>query len=920
VPATLPLPRHREKVLAHAERQLASQGKLNSAELLTLYKKFLKIENHRLLLRHKAGGGGRQIAHDRAALLDVILRHLFEAALRNMADHTIAEHLTLVAIGGYGRGELNPFSDVDIMFLQPKLTGERLGKSNDVVQAILYMLWDVGFKVGHSTRTIPAAVQEANANMLSKTSLLEARYLTGNKQQFEEFRREFDRQCVRGHEADYIRQRIENQAERHNKFGRTVYMQEPNVKSGCGGLRDYQNLLWCAYFTHHVSNEVGLVEINILDDTERRQLVAAYDFLLRVRTDLHYLNRRAADILTHPFQVQVASRLAYPQKNVLRRSEAFMKDYYRHARTIFYLTELAAERLYFANNGATPRKRLLAFLRPAKPTEKFDGFVTKDGRIYAENETVFDADSGRLMRLFQHAQLRKLTLSPELQQLVRRRLKLVDRTFQYARANRDVFTAILSRKGEVGRILRMMHELDFLGRYIPEFGQLTCLVQHEFFHRYTADEHTLVCIDKLDELIDTTHPKLQGYRALFQKLDDPLVLYLALLLHDTGKAANAKDHTEISAVLAQKVARRLQLLPDRRRALILLVDQHVLLSNTAQRRNLDDPATITEFASIVQSHRNLDALMLLTLADGQGTGDENWSDWKESLVWQLYHTTAAYLTSGPAFFQQQRVERQELKESVRKKLTKDFEAEIDAHFRYMPESYFESATIAEVVAHLRLFREFLERRFADPTLGLAPAIRWIPHLEQGHSELWIVAWDREGLLSAIAGSLALERLNILSADIYTRGDSLVLDIFRVCNTDFKAVTEERTRSRVEKNLAQALMRADYDFTPQLATAKGGRKQLAQEIDFPTRIAIDNHSHPTLTVVDLQTPDRLGLLCDVLKGFSTLHVNISSSRITTEKGAAIDSFYVTDRAGRKISSRESMARLTQTLQHYASAKP
>jgi [protein-PII] uridylyltransferase len=262
------------------------------------------------------------------------------------------------------------------------------------------------------------------------------------------------------------------------------------------------------------------------------------------------------------------------------------------------------------------------------------------------------------MRLFHYEQKRAERISPELQQLIRRRLHLVDRTFQYAKANRETFLSILSKKGETGAVLRSMHQVDFLGRYIPEFGELTCLVQHEFFHRYTADEHTLVCIEKLDALLSTDDPKLQGYRKLWHQLEDPAVLYLAILLHDTGKAANVRHHAEASALSAQRVAVRLQLAPSQRRMLIFLVDHHSTLSNTAQRRNLEDPATIEEFAGLVCSQTNLDALMLLTLVDGQGVGDDDgWSDWKESLVWQTYRSAKLYLADNVEFFRQRRVER-----------------------------------------------------------------------------------------------------------------------------------------------------------------------------------------------------------------------------------------------------------------------
>jgi [protein-PII] uridylyltransferase len=908
--------KHREKVLAHAEAQLALQGKESPAELLALYKRFLKIENHRLRLKHYAGGGGREIAHQRASLVDIVLRHLFDGAAARNAGADLRQ-LSLVAIGGYGRDELNPFSDVDIMFLHSSKAREVPSELNEVIQMILYMLWDIGFKVGHSTRSISGAVKQANIDMLSKTSLLESRHVAGSGELFDEFRAEFVKRCVDGHEKEYILQRVENQTERHGKFGGSVYMQEPNVKNGCGGLRDYQNLLWISFFKERVNSTAELVSKKLLSEVERRRLDRAYDFLLRVRTELHYLNKRGTDVLSLVFQGQAANNFEYPEKNILRRTEAFMRDYYQHARNIYNITEMLAERL---GKGIVDEKRvgILNFFGNGKKTvEHFDGFYSEGDLIYPESREIFGQDPYRMMRVFQHAQQRHLRLSPELQQLIQRRLPLVGRTFQYSRAARETFQAILSRKGEVAPVLRMMHRVDFLGRYIPEFGDLTCLVQHEFFHRYTADEHTLVCIGKLDSLIDTPNPKLKDYRILFQKLEDAYVLYLAMLLHDTGKATGARYHAEASAVYAQRVAARLQLSSERRKALILLVDNHMTLSDVAQRRNLDDPTTIAEFAEVVKSQANLDALMLLTLADGQGTGDENWSDWKESLVWQLYRSTTQFLEDETSFFRQRRIQREELRQQVGAALPKDFDEEVEAHFQFMPDYYFQTNPPDEIAAHVRLFRAFLEREAKAMENALVPVVKWVPHPEQGHTEVWVCTWDRQALLSKIAGSISVAHVNILSADIFTRGDSLALDFFRVCDTKFQAVEDQRDIQAVEKMLKQALSQEDFDFRPLLLKArKRPGFHLSQELDFPTRISIDNGAHPVYTLVDIQTPDRLGLLYYLLRAFSDSRVNIVLSRITTEKGAAIDSFYVTDIEGRKIRDEDHIVEIHKALQEAA----
>ena len=884
----------------------------DTGELITLYKKFLKIENHRLRLKHQAGGGGREIAQQRAVLVDIVLRHLYNAATHGTAPQEAGCAIALVAIGGFGRGELNPYSDVDLMFLhEAAVVPVQIG---EIIESILRTLWDVGFKVGHSTRSIEGAVKQANLDMLSKTSLLESRFVAGDRALYDAFKAEFEKKCILGHEAEYLAQRMENQRERHIKSGSKVTMQEPNIKSGCGSLRDYQNLIWVSIFTNRAGSTSKLVEMKLLPESERRRLERAYDFLLRVRTELHYLNKRASDTLSHVYQLQVATKLGYEQKSPLRRIETFMRDYYQHSRAIFHITETTASRLSRPGEEPTP-KGMLHFLKRKKKREGFDGFYLADGLLYPESREIFKEDPFRMIRAFQHAQLRHAEFAPELQTLVRRRLQLVDRTYTYARSARETFAAILSRKGEVGRIVRMMHECDFLGRYLPEFAPLTCLVQHEFFHRYTADEHTLVCLEKLDELIDTQSERLQGYREVFKKIEDPFVLYLAMLLHDVGKASNARYHAEASAMAASRIAARLQLQSEQRKMLVLLVDQHILLSSTAQRRNVEDPATISEFAAAVRNQANLDALMLLTLADGMGVGDDTgWSDWKESLVWHVYRSTSRYLAEGEAFFEQRVLERKTTREAVLKRLGAAYAGEVDAHFLFMPEIYFNTFEEMAIASHIRLFRTFFETQDGD---GLAPAVRWIPRPDRGHSELWVCTWDRKHLLAKIAGSLAVAHLNILSADIYTRSDNLVFDVFRVCDTNFQAVTNTRDIALVENTLNESLSREDFDFRAALNKAMHrGSHQLSQELEFPTRIIIDNDTHPVYTVVDIQTPDRLGLLYNILTGFGEADLNIALSRIATEKGAAIDSFYVTNAQGGKIVEAKSVARLQKLLQKAA----
>jgi [protein-PII] uridylyltransferase len=746
--------------------------------------------------------------------------------------------------------------------------------------------------------------------------MLESRFLAGDAELAREFRRQFRSKCVNGYEREYVELRMQDQVARHKKFGDSVYLQEPNLKSGCGGLRDYQNLLWMTYFKEGSLSTNQLVGKDWLSESDQRRIEKAYDFLLRLRTALHYATGRATDILHISLQEQIAKLLDCSSGNGQLRSEALMRDYYEHTRNIFRVTERITEQ--FVSGYVTSKTRSLFSFLPlmrAHKTPVGDFFFVRNKQLHAARRDLFRKDPEQMMQAFRFAQERGLDLSPELEDLLSRSLGQVTRTYQYARGPRAIFKEILSQKGRVGRILRMMHRVDFLGRYIPEFGQLTCLVQHEFLHRYTADEHTLVCIDKLDALAQTNDPKLIAYRKIFEQLEDPFVLYLALLLHDSGKAVGARPHSEASALFAQRVAARLQLSSEQRKSLIMLVDHHLTLSMIAQQRNLDDPATVTDFAHIVKHQKNLNPLMLLTLADGQGTSAEGWSDWKESLVWALFHETSRCLEDQKSYYEQTKVERESLQTSVTAKLPADFAGEIEALFEFMPDNYFRASDLPEIIEHLKLFRSFLENVSSGGDFPLAPATQWKAVPEQGHSVVIFCTWERERLLAKVAGSFSVVPLNILSADIFPRGDNVVLGVFRVCDTKARPVTHQRDFTLVEQTLRRALEDESFDFLPLIEKAKRQSYHLTTGIEFPTRIAIDNKTHPVYALIEIQAPDRIGLLYDVLTCLDRENLLVPLSRINTQAGAAIDTLYSVDRSTRaKITDPHRIRAIQQRLQN------
>src|SRR5213075_2862657 len=384
--------RHLEKILAHAERELTSAGTQRPTDVLPVYRKFLKIEEHRLRLRHRAGDGVREVCARRVDLIDVLLRHVFAAASHVVNYRNGTSPIALVALGGYGRRELNPCSDVDVMFLHRE-QGRNVSKAtSQIIEQVLYLLWDIGFKVGHSTRTIKEAIGAANADMVTKTAMLESRLVTGDRELEQKFREQFRAKCVAGHEREYIEMRMRDQQARHAKFGNSVYLQEPNLKSGCGSLRDYQNLLWMTFFKEGALTTTHLVGKDWLSEADQRRIEAAYDFLLRLRTDLHYATGRATDTLHFNMQDQIAERLGYAQKRGTLRQEALMKDYYEHTRNIFRVTERITEQFASGRSSSTTRS-LFSFLPRLKSAEERLGhFRIRQGQLFAQSSDIFEKE------------------------------------------------------------------------------------------------------------------------------------------------------------------------------------------------------------------------------------------------------------------------------------------------------------------------------------------------------------------------------------------------------------------------------------------------------------------------------------------------------------------------------------------------
>lgn len=902
---------HLHQLQQRATKMLAPalEGQLSPAERIGLFKQFLRNEEELIRERHRDGGGGLEIAGARADLIDVLLRCAFQSA--NDGKSKAASAFALVAIGGYGRGLLNPSSDIDLLFLLPRASASIPPAIKETVESILYLLWDIGFKVGHSVRSIAECIAEAQKDQQNKTAMMDTRLIAGDETLYKESRIKFEKECVQKKVAEFLELRRQDQRSRHDRYLKTPFLQEPNVKESCGGLRDYHNIMWVSRVKRGITDLKDLVKEKSLTPKAYQEINEAYDFLHRVRNELHYETGKASDILTLRFQGIVATSFDYPQKSILRRTEAFMRDYYTHTRHLWQHTTSLME-IYQIEEQQAATAGLRSFLTfRKKKTEEFDGFTARDGRIYAVASDCFVSDPNRMMRLFQHCQVRNLKLSPPMRKLVKEHLELVDKNFRYAKANRDTFQAILERKGDVGRTLRLMHRVRFLGRYLPEFDAMDCLVQHEFFHRYTADEHTLRCIDQLDDLLNHDQPQREFYRRLLLDISDPYALYLAVIMHDTGRAEDVREHIDGSTMLSNKVCKRLQISGARRAMLMFLVDNHLTFWRTATTKNIEDPDVVAEFAAVMKTKENLDALLLFTYCDTNGTSPDAWTGWKESLMRQLHSLTSRFLTQGrEGYTAAIEDQKNELQSAVIEMMREDYHPWVREHFERMPAAAFSFRQPAHIVTQVRTVRHYVQR---EETAQPPCCIKWIDHSGKGYTEIIIATRNRPNLLEKICCALASEQINILSADFYTRTDGIVLDIFRVCNTNFEPISDPAVRKRFTDTFEAIFSATEYNAEQYL---KRKKNFLAPRTDsgiaFPVRSYVSNELHPSCTTVEIQALDRIGLLHDLFHAINSHHLDTVHARICTEKGAAVDTLYITHPGGAKITDPSILERLKQDL--------
>ncbi len=896
-------------IAQRAKERLAFTGDPTVPGRLAACKEFVRTEMAGLRERHQSGASGLTICRERAKMIDALLARLFDHALLTFQQkHGVAPApVALIALGGYGRGELSPWSDVDIMFLFATKTKPAEAKplQEHLTAEILYILWDCGLKVGHATRTIDEAFAEARKDIQSKTAMLEARRIAGSEKLYDTFAQAYRSYYATEHPKDYITSRIEDQANRRAKYANTVFNQEPDIKNGVGGLRDYQNAVWMARVKLDITQIDELATQNYLRTDDLAAFQRAYDFLLRVRNELHFMSPRATDVMNLDQQPLIAEHLGYTEPVMLARVEHFMQDYYRAAQTIFRVSRLVEDRLALSigrnSNGDKLSFRESLLASRLTRTKRLDGFVLRGRELAAEKPDVFREDPVRLIRVFRHLQTLEATLDFHLADLIRTSLPLLTPEVAQSSDANVSFRAIMSEAGAVYPILTKMHELAVLGLFIPEFDALTCLVQHEYYHRYTADVHTLSAIRELDRIYTEAEPITLKYRAALHETPDHSLLYLTLLLHDIGKSEGIRGHADSGVRLAGPLLERFGVSAADRALILFVIEKHLAMARFWQKRDVDDPSTAAAFAELVGDPERLRFLYVHTFCDARGTAMDLWNSYKDTLHTSLYRSTFERLKHGAAvdarLEEKKNMTQQELIAKTIPGISAD---EITAHFSLLPDRYFIHTDSAEIALHIQMVNRLLKSiTTADSVGSLRPVIEWKDDLNRSLTVVNVVTWDRAGLFYKLAGAFSVAGLSILGSKVISRNDHIAIDTFYVVEPGRGPVQSASAQQKFASVIEEALV-ANRDLLPDimaqakkiaatryLSTATGESLQSS----FPPTVDVYPELSLQRTIVEVQARDQIGLLYRLAKTISDHNFDITFARIGTERGVAIDTFHI-----------------------------
>lgn len=829
-----------------------------------------------------------------AAATDAVIALIFHLATQRfhpLANPTEAERIAVLAVGGYGRSEMAPWSDVDLLFLTP---WKETAWAESIIETMLYLMWDLKLKVGHASRTVDDCLRLGREDFTIRTALLEQRFLVGQESLAIELRERLRSELFNGSAAQFVEAKLAERAERHKRQGQR-YVLEPNVKEGKGGLRDLQTLYWIAKYLHPVETGGALVDVGVFTHEEYRAFEAAADFLWAVRCHLHLIARRMVDQLTFDLQVEVAARMGYHDSAGRRDVEIFMQDYFRHATHVGELTRVFLTALEQRHTKSIP---VLQRLLRRKPRLRA-GFREDRGRLNFTSPAILAEDPLNMLRLFEEALRTGMLIHPDAMRIVTSQLSLIDDSLRENPEANRIFLDLLLKHGNPERSLRRMNELGVLGAFIPEFGIIVAMMQFNVYHHYTVDEHTIQCIRSLaqierGELVEEL-PIVSG---ILKEGVNRRVLYVALLLHDIGKG-RPEDHSVLGAQMARKIAPRLGLNAEECETVEWLIRNHLLMSDVAQKRDLSDPRTVRDFARQVKSCKRLDLLTVLTVCDIRGVGPTTWNNWKAMLLRRLHGETIAMLEDGIESAQRERgIE--EARRAVRAALAdwdpKDLRTELGRHY----DPYWQGLSTETQIVFAELLRGIPDD---DIRLDLKP------DANHDATRACFALTDHPGIFSRLAGALALVGANVVDARTYTSKDGYATAVFWIQDNDGTPYDDERLprlRSMIEKTLKGEVVTRDA------MRDRDRVKKREREFRFPTTISFDNEGSEIYTIIEVDTRDRPGLLYDLTRTLAASNIYIASAVIATFGAQVVDSFYVKDMFGLKLHTKSRQEALEKKL--------
>jgi len=857
--------------------------------VLACFKEALAAGREEIKRRFEAKGNGAMTLHETSFLIDQLVRTAYDFAIAHelaQGVRTSGEAMTLVAVGGYGRGELSPQSDIDLLFLTPY---KRAPWHEQLVEWLLYLLWDLGLKVGQATRSAEECIRHAKEDMTIRTALLEMRWLWGDKVLYDDLVKRFQQNVVQGTGQEYFEAKLEERNQRHERMGDVRYVLEPNVKEGKGGLRDLHLLFWLARYQFGVVEFENLVQLQVISADAASRFVKAQNFLWTVRCHLHYLTGREEDRLTFDVQPEIAQRMGYSDRASSRGVERFMKHFYLVAKDVGDLTRLFCS-LDEERHKAKLKPSLLARLK-RKKSDLIEGFRLDGERLNTPDDQMFEADPIAMIRLFRVALESGLDIHPHALDMVHRNLRRLDAKVRKQPEAMHLFMSILANRRNPEIALRRMNESGVLGRLIPDFGRVVAQMQYDMYHVYTVDEHTIQAVGVLHSIEsgELALP-LPLATSIFSKIHSRDILYLAVFLHDVAKGRSG-DHSVLGAEIATKLGPSLGFNPGETETVAWLVRHHLLMSHTAFKRDIDDPKTISDFVAIVQSPERLRMLLLLTVVDIKAVGPTVWNAWKAGLLRELYLRAEEAMTGD--LTQEGQSRGRAGMESLRAGLEKLgwTDKDIKDHLALGYPGYWITFDTDSHLHHAKMIAE------AEKTQAkLTVSTRDDP--TRGATEITVYTGDHAGLFSQIAGAMALSGVNIVDARIVTLSNGMALDTFWVQNGEGDMVHEERHLTTIKQTIEQ-VMTGRVWLDKELPAKRSRLPNRAAVFKVPPRVIGDEAASRTHTVIEVNGRDRPGLLYDLTSAMTGQGLQISSAHISTYGERVVDVFYVKDVFGHKV---------------------